>query len=182
MAIALIVLLLLIPFTFFHTSLILKNKTTIESFNDKRFRTRFGEFVHPYDIGRRKNWDSVMGERWWVWFLPVRAYISNNGLTYPKHPDLDDPTLIGMSNVSTPTPQADIELSNINGHAHGHPTGNGFLSPISLPRNSPLQNIEQSQSQNTSIDSTLPAVQIQSAGGTVFSDQSFTEKHPDAET
>eukprot|EP00276_Gloeochaete_wittrockiana_P008890 CAMPEP_0184662276 /NCGR_PEP_ID=MMETSP0308-20130426/42391_1 /TAXON_ID=38269 /ORGANISM="Gloeochaete witrockiana, Strain SAG 46.84" /LENGTH=164 /DNA_ID=CAMNT_0027104159 /DNA_START=719 /DNA_END=1213 /DNA_ORIENTATION=+ len=91
MAIAALVILLLVPFTIFHTMLILKNKTTIEKFNNERMMTTTGEFVHPYDIGYRRNWKAIMGDHFYVWFLPIKVHQEFRGLSYARHPGFEEP-------------------------------------------------------------------------------------------
>ena len=53
----------------FHITLILENKTTIETLDHKG-----KEFHSKYDIGKWNNWYQVMGITKWLWFLPLNMY------------------------------------------------------------------------------------------------------------
>ena len=60
---------ILSQFLKFHITLILENKTTIETLDHKG-----KEFVSKYDIGRWNNWVQVMGITPWLWFFPLNMY------------------------------------------------------------------------------------------------------------
>lgn len=30
--------------------------------------------IHPYDLGWKRNWCEVMGNVWWLWFVPVQNW------------------------------------------------------------------------------------------------------------
>lgn len=49
----------------FHLYLTLKNLTTIEMHSSREH--------NPYDLGHRRNWESVMGSKPLLWFLPLPA-------------------------------------------------------------------------------------------------------------
>ena len=53
----------------FHITLILENKTTIETLDHKG-----KEFHSKFDIGKWNNWYQVMGITKWLWFLPLNMY------------------------------------------------------------------------------------------------------------
>jgi hypothetical protein len=96
--------LLLTGFTLVHTIYVLRNRTTIESIS---FRTRtyhvrvqfdsenplgYGvATTHPgenlWNLGWKKNWKDVMGNKWWLWFIPF-GNPPGDGLEYPFNPDL----------------------------------------------------------------------------------------------
>ncbi|CAG8488575.1 16337_t:CDS:2 [Acaulospora morrowiae] len=80
--------LLLTGFTMVHTVYMLQNRTTIESlsFRSRTYHlrvqfdvgnhssygvaaTRAGENL--WDLGWKQNWKNVMGNKWWLWFVPV---------------------------------------------------------------------------------------------------------------
>ena len=50
----------------FHVYLTLKNLTTIEVHSSREH--------NPYDLGHRRNWESVMGSRPLLWFLPLPTH------------------------------------------------------------------------------------------------------------
>ena len=53
----------------FHITLILENKTTIETLDHKG-----KEFLSKYDKGKLNNWYEVMGITTWLWFFPLKIY------------------------------------------------------------------------------------------------------------
>jgi palmitoyltransferase len=53
----------------FHITLILENKTTIETLDHKG-----KEFHSRYDRGKWNNWIEVMGITKWLWFFPLKMY------------------------------------------------------------------------------------------------------------
>ena len=53
----------------FHITLILENKTTIETLDHKG-----KEFKSKYDRGKLNNWYEVMGITTWLWFFPLKMY------------------------------------------------------------------------------------------------------------
>ena len=52
----------------FHIYLTLKNLTTIEVHSSREH--------NPYDLGLRRNWESVMGSRPLLWFIPLPTHTS----------------------------------------------------------------------------------------------------------
>lgn len=46
-----------------------KNKTTIEAFEDQRYK--HSGRLNVFDIGKRSNWSSVMGFNWKEWIFPI---------------------------------------------------------------------------------------------------------------
>ncbi|RIB22855.1 DHHC palmitoyltransferase-domain-containing protein [Gigaspora rosea] len=91
--------LLLTGFTLVHTAYILQNRTTIESLS---YRTRtynlrvqfdtenplnYGVSItrpgeNLWNLGWKQNWKMVMGDKWWLWFVPF-GNPPGNGLSYP---------------------------------------------------------------------------------------------------
>ncbi|CAG8801518.1 8617_t:CDS:2, partial [Racocetra persica] len=91
--------LLLTGFTLVHTAYVLQNRTTIESLS---YRTRTYNVRVQFDpenpsnygisttrpgenlwnLGWKQNWKMVMGENWWLWFVPFGSP-PGNGLSYP---------------------------------------------------------------------------------------------------
>lgn len=87
-------------FSCFSIYLVLKNKSTLEFMennwhsNNKNFKYTFNESSKSklsqniFDIGRSKNWSSVMGTRWYNWILPISetertlGIDNNNGLNF----------------------------------------------------------------------------------------------------
>ena len=53
----------------FHITLILENKTTIETLDHKG-----KEFHSKYDKGKWNNWIEVMGVTKWLWFFPLKTF------------------------------------------------------------------------------------------------------------
>ncbi|CAB4431732.1 unnamed protein product [Rhizophagus irregularis] len=96
--------LLLTGFTLVHTTYVLRNRTTIESIS---FRTRTYNVRVQFDVenplgygvtttqpgenlwnlGWKKNWKDVMGNKWWLWFIPF-GKPPGDGLIYSFNPDL----------------------------------------------------------------------------------------------
>lgn len=52
---------------------LLKNKTTIESYELQRYK-RHGQHImkNVFDLGWRDNWRIVMGQKWWQWVFPIK--------------------------------------------------------------------------------------------------------------
>ncbi|GBC09253.1 hypothetical protein RclHR1_08710005 [Rhizophagus clarus] len=96
--------LLLTGFTLVHTMYVLRNRTTIESIS---FRTRTYNVRVQFDVenplgygvattqpgenlwnlGWKKNWKDVMGNKWWLWFIPF-GNPPGDGIIYSFNPDL----------------------------------------------------------------------------------------------
>ena len=60
---------ILSQFLKFHITLILENKTTIETLDHKG-----KEFHSKYDKGKWNNWIEVMGVTKWLWFFPLKTF------------------------------------------------------------------------------------------------------------
>mmetsp|Transcript_6447 Transcript_6447/g.23958 ORF Transcript_6447/g.23958 Transcript_6447/m.23958 type:complete len:308 (-) Transcript_6447:1067-1990(-) len=78
-----------------HVSMVAKNVTTIESFEEEERPNR--SIRWRYDIGRRKNFEQVFGTNRYFWFIPL--YTKEDmlhhgnvlcGLEYPTSPDAVD--------------------------------------------------------------------------------------------
>ncbi|KAI1319771.1 palmitoyltransferase for Vac8p [Mortierella claussenii] len=80
----------LVPFAINHVLLIKSNKTTIESFEKHKYRVgNSGEvmqsrILNVFDLGRRKNFDQVLGSTWYLWLVPVRNSIGD-GWNFPAN-------------------------------------------------------------------------------------------------
>ena len=71
----------------FHITLILENKTTIETLDHKG-----KEFKSKYDIGKWNNWIQVMGVTTWLWFFPFHKYQGKpkgNGIDWGENENED---------------------------------------------------------------------------------------------
>merc|ERR1711871_204415 len=71
----LIITMVMLGFTGFHYSLVIRNVSTIEHV-EKRDRSK-GDADNPYDQGARANFEQVFGKNPLLWFLPVAP---DNGL------------------------------------------------------------------------------------------------------
>ncbi|KAK9761401.1 palmitoyltransferase for Vac8p [Basidiobolus ranarum] len=76
----------LIGFTGFHTSMILNNLTTIETYQKHNYKID-GEpsshkYVNLFDLGKRRNFMQVLGPKWQLWFIPVYNSMGD-GSSYP---------------------------------------------------------------------------------------------------
>ena len=77
---------ILSQFLKFHIKLILENKTTIETLDNKG-----KEFHSKYDKGKLENWYEVMGITKWLWFFPLKAYQGKpkgNGIDWGINEDM----------------------------------------------------------------------------------------------
>ena len=83
----------------FHITLILENKTTIETLDHKG-----KEFVSKYDLGKWNNWIQVMGITPWLWFFPLNMYQGKpkgNGIDWgEKDEDQLPSTFRGNNNIN----------------------------------------------------------------------------------
>ncbi|KAG9307471.1 hypothetical protein G9A89_017301 [Geosiphon pyriformis] len=96
--------LLLTGFTLVHTSYLFTNRTTIESigYESRQYHVRVqfdannplgygvtttlpGENL--WDLGWRNNFKSVMGNKWWLWFVPL-GIPHGDGLSFPFNPTI----------------------------------------------------------------------------------------------
>lgn len=86
-------------FTGFTLYQLLRNKTTIESYEMQRYRRRRQKIGNVFDLGWRENWRVVMGQHWWQWLLPIRyrydigsqcedADLYADGLCFPLEEDV----------------------------------------------------------------------------------------------
>ena len=76
---------ILAQFFKFHITLILENKTTIETLDHKG-----EEFRSKYDRGYWENWYEVMGITKWLWFFPLKMYQGKpkgNGIDWGNNPE-----------------------------------------------------------------------------------------------
>lgn len=91
---------ILLMFLYINTtySLILNNKTTIESMETQKYKSYVANQAYRYsepptsesvgnifDLGWRQNWRQVMGDNPWKWFLPI-ANSEGDGITFAANP------------------------------------------------------------------------------------------------
>lgn len=70
----------LVGFVSYHTWLILRNTTTLESMEGTRYHQSLGipaDLRNPFDRGYEENWKQVFGHDWYWWFLPVSSTPGN---------------------------------------------------------------------------------------------------------
>ncbi|KNC79313.1 hypothetical protein SARC_08296 [Sphaeroforma arctica JP610] len=67
---------------FFHTYLICVNKTTVEQNFAPNF-TVSSKRSNVFNLGVYNNWKYIMGDKVWLWFLPLDGGRSGDGLAYP---------------------------------------------------------------------------------------------------
>jgi len=87
--VALLFFLMLCYFGGFHFFLVFNNKTTIEQMEKRKGSAMF-------NLGKRKNFESVMGTKRLFWFLPTYRTVEGNGLTYVMRETLNRQTANGM--------------------------------------------------------------------------------------
>lgn len=83
----------LLPFSVFHTYLVLVNRTTIE--NQETRHTLHLDVLRRSDRGLLANWKMTFGSSAWLWFVPVTYGRECDGLRWPS-------TAARSSNGSTP--------------------------------------------------------------------------------
>merc|ERR1712072_1558288 len=70
-------------FVTFHTMLLCQNYTTIELVEKKGSPARGKTYLHPWDLGVKKNIQECLGKNVWLWLIPVRAGLgSKNGVRF----------------------------------------------------------------------------------------------------
>jgi len=78
----------LVGFSIFHSWLMSRNMTTIESFQRQRYRgdtSRQLERENLFDLGsKRKNFEQVLGANVMLWFLPIKT-TQGNGVAFPTN-------------------------------------------------------------------------------------------------
>jgi len=82
----------------FHITLILENKTTIETLDHKG-----KEFKSKYDRGKWNNWIQVMGITAWLWFFPLHKYQGKpkgNGIDWGESENEDLSSLRENNNIN----------------------------------------------------------------------------------
>lgn len=63
----------LLVFDLFTVYQLLKNQTTIESYESQRYRRSTSKLLgNIFDLGYSRNWRSIMGNTWMEWLLPIR--------------------------------------------------------------------------------------------------------------
>lgn len=85
-------------FSCFTLFLILTNQSTVEFLESTQYRSIVPTNSYRYtfapssktvgnvfDVGWRRNWQLVMGDRWWMWVLPVQPseQVRGNGTVFP---------------------------------------------------------------------------------------------------
>jgi len=78
----------LIGFSGLHTSLLMGNRTTLEM--------HFSGGRNPYDVGRKSNFEQIMGSTWTTWLLPVTA-MPGDGVVYPTTDRLEEEALLSAT-------------------------------------------------------------------------------------
>ena len=73
-------------FSVFHTYLVLKNRTTIES-NEPR-QALHGEVLRRLDQGPQQHWRAVFGQKPWLWFVPVSLGCEGDGVHWRRIDDM----------------------------------------------------------------------------------------------
>jgi len=98
----------IILFFKFHLTIVLENKTTIETIDKKTT-----EFNSVFDIGKNKNWLQVMGTNKLLWFFPIKLHIGmpiGNGIDwFEKEEDNKK-----LHNLSISTEQREQNTSSLN--------------------------------------------------------------------
>ncbi|KAI9230572.1 MAG: DHHC palmitoyltransferase-domain-containing protein [Piptocephalis tieghemiana] len=70
-------------FAGFHVHMVFNNRTTIEGFQQHRYRRDLGNNAENlFDLGWRDNWKQVMGNDRLLWFIPI-ANPLGDGRTFP---------------------------------------------------------------------------------------------------
>lgn len=96
----------LLAFSAYHIHLILSNQTTIESYQKHNYRSQGGlapaRHVNVFDIGRKRNFKQVMGERWYLWFIPISNSLGN-GIIYPLNSNSYSALAVGFGDRRLPS-------------------------------------------------------------------------------
>ena len=71
----------------FHLWLLYNQYTTIEFCEKKGSDKNFKE-KSPYDLGGLQNYKNVLGDNFFLWFIPVRGNLTNGGLFFDVRPEL----------------------------------------------------------------------------------------------
>mmetsp|Transcript_5156 Transcript_5156/g.12377 ORF Transcript_5156/g.12377 Transcript_5156/m.12377 type:complete len:549 (-) Transcript_5156:68-1714(-) len=71
------------PFFAFHCWLLSRNMTTIEFCEKRGTSETETDNTSPWDVGLLENVQSIMGNKWYMWFLPLGAP-PGNGLDFPS--------------------------------------------------------------------------------------------------
>jgi palmitoyltransferase len=74
----------LLGFLLFHVKLVFGNETTLEYLEKRSHRRKqFGtSSINPFDLGWRRNWQSVFGPNVIYWFWPTNAGVPGDGYVY----------------------------------------------------------------------------------------------------
>ena len=60
----------------------LKNNTTLEILDAERNKK---DVTKEYDIGPKRNWESVFGKKWYGCVLPITStQMTSDGIVWPK--------------------------------------------------------------------------------------------------
>jgi len=88
----------------YHSFLVLRNQTTLESFRAPIFRYNLSGDKKGFYLGHGNNFQEVFGDNRWVWAVPVFSSFGD-GLTFPQRghvPPHDDPE--AGTGAGTPPP------------------------------------------------------------------------------
>jgi len=76
-------------FSSFHVYLLLNGTTTIEMYEQKS-RFKGGKRYFKYDLGKRRNFEEVLGKKPMLWFWPTREGCDGDGIVFPMREDSED--------------------------------------------------------------------------------------------
>jgi hypothetical protein len=63
-----------------NAKLVINGETIIEQSDRERFPS--SKSFNVYDMGWKRNFKNVFGEKWYNWFIPANANLKGNGLMF----------------------------------------------------------------------------------------------------